>query len=94
MAFVSTIENRPNILGNLVLVSGTFTNGGADIGGAITLTDHLSSIVALGASAGGATAGTGAGVDGTFALKAPAGVGLVIQTVAGQDGTWWALGKR
>tara|TARA_R110000751_G_scaffold59801_2_gene125308 strand:+ start:3207 stop:3491 length:285 start_codon:yes stop_codon:yes gene_type:complete len=94
MAFASTTDSRPSVLGNLTLMTGTFTNTGGDTGGAITLATHMDKIVACGAYAGAATAGTGAGVDGVLALVAPTLQGLVIQCVADQDGHWWALGKR
>jgi len=92
MAFASTTEERTNVMGNMLMLHGTFTNGGGDTGGNIVCGDHLSSIVSFGANAGSGTAGTGAGVDGVFALLN--GTTVVIQSVAGQDGTWWALGRR
>ena len=94
MAFTTTTDERPSVLGNLTLMTGTFTNTGGDTGGPITLSNHMDKIVACGAYAGSATAGTGAGVDGVFATVAPTLQGLVIQCVANQDGHWWALGKR
>tara|TARA_R100001460_G_scaffold82544_1_gene123511 strand:- start:1704 stop:1985 length:282 start_codon:yes stop_codon:yes gene_type:complete len=92
MAFASTIDERPHTLGNLLMVTGTFTNGGSDAGGSIDLSGLLVNIVACGANAGSSTAGTGAGVDGVFALIN--GSSLVIQNVNGQDGTWFAMGSR
>jgi hypothetical protein len=92
MAFASTIDERPHTLGNLLMVTGTFTNGGSDAGGSIDLSGLLVNIVACGANAGSSTAGTGSGVDGVFALIN--GSSLVIQNVNGQDGTWFAMGSR
>tara|TARA_R100001509_G_scaffold152970_1_gene113594 strand:+ start:623 stop:904 length:282 start_codon:yes stop_codon:yes gene_type:complete len=92
MAFESTIDTRPTTVGNLLMVTGTFTNGGSDAGGNIDLSSQLATIVAAGANAGSSTAGTGAGVDGVFALIN--GTTLVIQNVNGQDGTWFAMGQR
>lgn len=92
MAFASTVDTRPSAVGNLLMLTGTYTNGGSDTGGNIDLSSQLSSIVVAGANAGSSTAGTGAGVDGTFALLN--GTTLVIQCVAGQDGTWYAMGLR
>lgn len=92
MAFASTVDERPHVLGNLHMVTGTFTNGASDTGGNIVLSSQLANIVAAGACAGSSTAGTGAGVDGVFSLIN--GSTLVIQSVAGQDGTWWAMGSR
>tara|TARA_R100000458_G_C8272695_1_gene247560 strand:- start:2343 stop:2624 length:282 start_codon:yes stop_codon:yes gene_type:complete len=92
MAFTSTIDTRPTALGNLMLVTGTFTNDGGSTGSAIDLSDILSSIVACGANADATTPGTGAGVDGTFAFIS--GTNIAVQCVANQIGTWWALGQR
>lgn len=92
MAFASTIDERPHTLGNLLMVTGTFTNGGSDAGGSIDLSGLLANIVACGANAGSSTSGTGAGVDGVFALIN--GTTLVIQNVNGQSGTWFAMGNR
>ena len=89
MAFESTIDTRPHYIGDLFMVTGTFTNGGGDAGGSIDLSTLLATI---GANAGSGTAGTGAGVDGVFTLIN--GNTLVIQCVAGQDGTWFAFGRR
>jgi hypothetical protein len=75
-----------------MMVTGTFTNGGSDTGGNIDLSSMLATIVGAGANAGSSTAGTGAGVDGVFTLIN--GSTLVLQTVAGQDGTWYAFGRR
>lgn len=94
MAFAFTTDERPSVLGNLLLITGTFTNGGGDVGGPINVGTQLSVIVACDAYAGAVTAGTGAGVDGVFATVAPTLQGVVINCVAGQDGHWWALGKR
>ena len=92
MAFTSTQDTRPHYIGDLMMVTGTFTNGGSDTGGNIELSSMLATIVGAGANAGSSTAGTGAGVDGVFTLIN--GSTLVLQTVAGQDGTWYAFGRR
>lgn len=92
MAFASTVDTRPRTMGNLLMLTGTFTNGVGDTGGNIDLGSQLANIVACGGNAGSGTAGTGAGVDGVFALIN--GTTLVIQCVADQDGTWWAMGSR
>ena len=92
MAFESTIDTRPHYIGDLFMVTGTFTNGGGDAGGSIDLSTLLATIVGAGANAGSGTAGTGAGVDGVFTLIN--GNTLVRQCVAGQEGTWFAFGRR
>tara|TARA_R110002012_G_scaffold24902_5_gene82693 strand:+ start:622 stop:903 length:282 start_codon:yes stop_codon:yes gene_type:complete len=92
MAFENTQDTRPHYIGDLMMVTGTFTNGGSDTGGNIDLSSMLATIVGAGANAGSSTAGTGAGVDGVFTLIN--GSTLVLQTVAGQDGTWYAFGRR
>jgi len=92
MAFESTIDTRPHYIGDLLMVTGTFTNGAGDAGGNIDLSSMLAGIVGAGANAGSSTAGSGAGEDGVFSLIN--GSTLVIQSVAGQDGTWYAFGRR
>ena len=92
MAFENTQDTRPHYIGDLMMVTGTFTNGGSDTGGNIDLSSMLATIVGAGANAVSTTAGTGAGVDGVFTLVN--GSTLVLQTVAGQDGTWYAFGRR
>ena len=92
MAFESTIDTRPHYIGDLLMVTGTFTNGAGDAGGNIDLSSLLAGIVGAGANAGSSTAGSGAGEDGVFSLIN--GSTLVIQSVAGQDGTWYAFGRR
>ena len=111
MTWTTTIDARPHVMGNMMMVTGTFLSDSGDTGGDIVLTNVLSSIVAAGANAnaagatdteivaGGAnalstTAGTGSGVDGVFASINAATPSLVLNHVAGQDGTWWALGNR
>ena len=92
MAFASTIDTRPHTMGNLLMVTGTFTNCGGDTGGSIDLSGLLADIVACNAVAGSGTAGTGNGVDGVFALIND--TSLVVQCVDNQDGTWFAMGHR
>ena len=92
MAFESTIDTRPHYIGDLLMVTGTFTNGNTDTGGSIDLSSLLAGIIGAGANAGSSTAGSGAGLDGVFSLIN--GSTLVIQSVADQDGTWYAFGRR
>jgi len=92
MAFASTIDTRPHYIGDLLMVTGTFTNGVGDAGGNIDLSSMLAGIVGAGANAGSSTAGAGAGVEGVFSLIN--GSTLVIQSALGQDGTWYAFGRR
>ena len=56
MAFTSTIDTRPHYIGDLFMVTGTFTNAGnSDVGGDINLSSMLASIVGAGANAASTT---------------------------------------
>ena len=46
MAQTIVIDSRHHILGDLVLITGTFANAGGTQGGDILLADHLSKIFA------------------------------------------------
>jgi len=87
MAFSSTIDTRRHVIGDLVFVTGTFTNGALDTGGDIDVSDRLSKIFAAGAN-GNAAGATDTEIDGT------AGTTLTLVTAANLDGTWWAIGQR
>ena len=94
MAQTQTTDNRPTVMGNLIMYTGTFTNTSTEAATTIDLSAQLSKILAGGANALSTTAGTGAGVDGIFTSIAAATPSLVLNHVAGQDGSWWALGQR
>ena len=94
MTQTQTTENRPTVMGNLIMYTGTFTNTSTEAATTIDLSGLLASIVAGGANALSTTAGTGGGVDGAFTSINAATPSLVLNHVAGQDGTWWALGNR
>jgi len=87
MAFASTINTRPHVMGNLMMVTGTFTNGGSDSGGDIDLSGLLADVVAAGAN-GDAAGATDMEIDGTTSTT------LTLVTATGLDGTWWAMGNR
>ena len=87
MAFSSTIDIRPHSVGNLHMVTGTFTNTAGSTGGDIALASVLGSIVAAGAN-GDAAGATDTEIDGTVVTT------LTLVTAADLDGKWWALGKR
>lgn len=87
MAFESTIDSRPHTMGNLLMITGTFTNGGSDTGGDIDVSGLLASVVAAGAN-GNAAGATDMEIDGTTSTT------LTLVTAAGLDGTWWAMGNR
>jgi len=94
MAFSYTTETRPNVLGDLVLLRGTFNAAGATQG-QVDCSEILSLIFACGAM--GDTYGdvTGGGVDGAFVIhpdSTPAK--FIIDCVSGNTGNWWALGTR
>ena len=94
MAQTQTIENRPTVMGNLIMYTGTFTNTSSETGTTIDLSSKLAKIVSCGANALSTTAGTGNGTDGLFASINAATPSVVLNHVGGQDGTWWALGNR
>jgi hypothetical protein len=87
MTFSSTIDNRPHTVGDMHMVTGTFTNTGSTTGGDIALASMLSSIFSAGAN-GDAAGATDTEIDGTVVTT------LTLVTAAGLDGKWWALGKR
>ena len=89
MAFTTTIDARPHALGDLLLVTGTFTNDGGSNGGDIVLADQLGQIFAAGSNANAASAPVHTTeIDGTVTTT------LTLVTGANVSGTWWALGKR
>lgn len=94
MAQTQTTDARPHVMGNMMMVTGTFTNTSTEAATTIDLSGLLASIVAGGANALSTTAGTGGGVDGVFTSINATTPSLVLNHVAGQDGTWWALGNR
>jgi len=94
MAFSYTTETRLNVMGNLVLMRGTF-NADSVNQGQIDCSEVLSQIYACGAM--GDTYGdiTGGGVDGAFVIhpdSTPAK--FIVDCVSGNTGNWWALGTR
>tara|TARA_R100000458_G_C8161815_1_gene165571 strand:- start:399 stop:668 length:270 start_codon:yes stop_codon:yes gene_type:complete len=89
MAFTTTIDARPHALGDLLLVTGTFTNDDGSGGGDIVLADQLGQILAAGSNANAASAPVHTTeIDGTVTTT------LTLVTGANVSGTWWALGKR
>jgi len=87
MGFESTIDTRPHVMGNLMMITGTFTNGGSDSGGDIDVSGILADVVAAGAN-GNAAGATDMEIDGTTSTT------LTLVTATGLDGTWWAMGNR
>jgi hypothetical protein len=82
MAQTIVIDSRHHILGDLVLITGTFSNAGGTQGGDILLADHLSKIFAAGST-------TDTEIDATLGTKL-----TLAQGAANKAGQWWALGKR
>ena len=58
MAFTYTIDTRPHVIGDMYLVTGTFTNDGGSTGGDILLADRISKAVAAGANGNAAVVST------------------------------------
>jgi hypothetical protein len=78
-----TIDSRPHVIGDLVIVTGTFANGDTI---AIDLSAHLSRIMLFVCNETDSTArALVSSVDGTTAYAVEAGAG---------GGTWFALGQR
>lgn len=89
MGFTTTIDARPHYMGDLLLVTGTFTNTGGTSGGDIDLSEQLSQIFAAGSNANAASAPVHTTeIDGTVTTT------LTLVSGANVSGTWWALGKR
>jgi len=88
MAQTIVIDSRHHILGDLVLITGTFANAGGTQGGDILLADHLSKIFAAGSNLNEAGT-TDTEIDGTLGTKL-----TLAQGAANKAGQWWALGKR
>lgn len=87
MAFTSTIDTRPHTMGNLMMITGTFTNTDSSTGGNIDVSGILADVVAAGAN-GNAAGATDMEIDGTTSTT------LTLVTAANLDGTWWAMGNR
>ena len=94
MVFSSTIDERPHTLGNLLMVTGTFSNpDNADTGGNIDLSGLLANIIVCGANADLTTSAQSAGTAGSFALISGRTT-LTLKTPARESGTWFAMGNR
>ena len=91
MAFSNTVDARPHVMGDMLMLTGTWDGTGVDAG-AIDVSAQLSSIVAAGAS-GGAPGSAGTVTTNTVLPSAAPGT-LNIDFVSGSAGSWWALGRR
>jgi len=87
MALTHTVDQRPTVLGNLVLLFGTFTEGASGTTGTIDLSDHLNEIVAAGFNA----TSSGSPSDIHFTSGSTT---MNLVYAAGDDGQWWAMGRR
>lgn len=87
MAMTFTIDPRPTVIGNLLLVTGTFQDDGSRSGG-LELTEVIGSLIHVDAN--------GLNDASTVGFPSPAGsVGIQIQCAGGNiAGTWIALGHR
>jgi hypothetical protein len=80
---MATIDSRKHVLGDLVVVTGTFVNGETI---AVDLSDHLSKIMLFVCNETDETArAMVTSISGTTGYAAEAGSG---------GGTWFALGQR
>ena len=87
MALTSTIDQSPTVIGNLHMLFGTFTEGASGTTGTIDLSPHLTEIVAAGLNAN--TSGSPSEIHFTTGSTT-----LNLVYAAGDDGTWWAMGRR
>jgi hypothetical protein len=92
MAFSSTMDERPTVIGNLIMFTGTWNAASAE-SGAVDLTGQVVEIVAAGVMADVGGAQTAAGVDGAF-VEHTGSTGLQIACVSNMTGRWWVLGRR
>jgi len=87
MALTFTIDQRPTVIGNLHMLFGTFTEGASGTTGTMDLSSQLTEIVAAGLNA------TSDGSPSTVHYTAGSTT-LNLVYAAGDDGTWWAMGRR
>ena len=92
MAFSSTIDSRPTVIGNLLMLTGTFNAAGVT-SGTIDLSGLVVNVLASGTMALAGSGSAGNGTDGSFSEDTGAS-GVMIQCVSGQTGRWWAMGQR
>ena len=92
MAFSSTIDTRPAVMGNLLMVTGTFNASGVTTG-SIDLTNLITDIKAAGILATAGSGSAGDGTNGAFVSDVGAAA-LSVDCVSGQTGIWWAMGPR
>lgn len=94
MAFASTIDTRPHVMGDMVLITGTYDgdDGGAVAAGTIDLSSLLSTIIAAGGN--GDLPGTAGTTTTNVILSAAAPTTVTLDFVSGTTGSWWALGRR
>ena len=94
MAFSSTTDTRTHVIGDLMMVTGTWNAAGVDTSGLTPIVAGLSEILA-GDVIGDTEDNSGGGVDGAFAIITTAAPGsITVDCVSGNTGKWWALGKR
>ena len=94
MAFGSTIDTRPHVMGDMVMITGTYDgdDGGAVTAGNIDLSSLLSTIIAAGGN--GDLPGSAGTVTVNVVLSAAAPTTLTLDFVSATTGSWWALGRR
>jgi hypothetical protein len=91
MAFSYTTDTRTHVMGDMLMMTGTFNAASVDTGVIVT---GLSKIFA-GNVLGDTEDNTGGGVDGAFAMILTAAPGsMTLDCVSGNTGRWWALGQR
>ena len=91
MAFSYTTDTRTHVMGDMLMMTGTFNAASVDTGVIVT---GVSKIFA-GNVLGDTEDNSGGGTDGAFALILTAAPGsMTLDCVSGNTGRWWALGQR
>ena len=93
MAFSSTIDARPHVIGDLIIFTGTY-NADSVATGTIDLSSMCNSV--LSATLNNGTFGdvTGGGVDGDFAVIPSGTATIVVDCISGNTGKWLAICQR
>lgn len=94
MAYLDTTDARPHIIGDLVILTGTYNLLGVDTG-TTDLSSSISQILSVTVNNDTDGDATGGGVDGDFAII-PAGAEstFVVDGITGNTGKWLAICRR
>jgi hypothetical protein len=87
MGMTFTTDTRPTVLGNLVLITGTYDDDGTR-SGSILLSDHFSKLLHVGVASHGDSSAT------AYIHSAGSPLQMTISCGANGTGNWMALGIR